>query len=137
MISIITSLSSEEKKYLQSPYKDSFKQDNSQDNSQDNDTETNVEIAVEDSFKQDNSQDHSINNIDVLFGDTELVTSSVLGATIANSNVTYTEGGNSIGGNVVQSNSFRGATGINAVNQNSGINANTQQSITVNANINQ
>jgi hypothetical protein len=92
-----------------------------------------VSFSNDESVTNDSSI--NVNRGDVVFGDSEIITSAVLGATVANSRVDFTTGGTTTGGNMVQDNAFRGATGINAVNQNTAPNAVTQQSITVNANI--
>ena len=66
------------------------------------------------------------------FKNNAAVTASVLDGTIAASNVQYHPGaGDSYQGNDVTGSAFNGASCIIAVNQNTGINANNQQAITV------
>lgn len=72
------------------------------------------------------------NENEATFESNSNVTASVLGATIASSNVDFKpEEHDDYAGNDIHSYAFNSATGLIAVNQNTGINANNQQAVTV------
>src|SRR6185295_698146 len=69
------------------------------------------------------------------FSNNAAVTASILNSTVTNSTVNIASGAMvNIGGNSISGESFKNATGIIAISQNSGINSNTQQSVTFHAN---
>jgi len=80
----------------------------------------------------DSNNDTKTNENSADFTNNSNVTASVLGATIASSHVDFEPSAcTRYEGNEIAAHAFDGASGINAVNQNTGINANSQQAITV------
>jgi len=91
---------------------------------------TDVDVASHNTV--DSNNETKTNQNDASFTDNSNVTASVLGATIASSRIDFEPSlGTSYAGNEIAQDAFKNASGINAVNQNTGINANVQQAVTV------
>jgi hypothetical protein len=102
----------------------------------DNDSSTSTTNSVDDSYnssvKNSTSIEDSYNTTTKTWNTTTKVTSTELNSFVADTRVNYNDGSRTgETGNSIDDGAFSGATGVIAVSQNSGVNTNNQQAITV------